>query len=294
MRRLAAFYNHSAACVCAVLPMVCLIELPAFGRRMAGSRDYDRCFVGYLYAAISILEPHIAAVAGIVGLIAALGAGRIVGRNKLQAMRMRYGLVVSADIAYVIVAVFMLPRVLLGAAAFAFMPMLVFVPAPIVRQVVAQRIAVGRAAAFTSAGLRLGTSRFRPVVVKRRARHFKCFGCAYRAAGAGLIVNIIVRAVRGGFLILFLYVLFRKAMRLKYGFHGHIAGRHDKRIVGYFGIAAYDLPLFEVIAVIGRYGKLYRRACRCRRSAYCCGAVVIRNDIHIVLLCSRRKFKLSI
>lgn len=68
MRRLAAFYNHSAACVCAVLPMVCLIELPAFGRRMAGSRDYDRCFVGYLYAAISILEPHIAAVAGIVGL----------------------------------------------------------------------------------------------------------------------------------------------------------------------------------------------------------------------------------
>lgn len=86
MRRLAAFYNHSAACVCAVPPMVCLIKLPAFGRRMAGSRDYDRCFVGYLYAAISILEPHIAAVAGIVGLIAALGAGRIVGRNKLQAM----------------------------------------------------------------------------------------------------------------------------------------------------------------------------------------------------------------
>ena len=93
---------------------------------------------------------------------------------------------------------------------------------------------------------------------------------------------------------MFLYVLFRKAMRLKYGFHGHIAGRHDKRIVGYFGIAAYDLPLFEVIAVIGRCGKLYRRACRCRRSAYCCGAVVIRNDIHIVLLCSRRKFKFRV
>ena len=103
---------------------------------MAGSRDDDRCFVGYLYAAISILEPHIAAIAGVVGLIAVLGAGRIVGRNKRQAMRMRYGLVVSADIAYVIVAVFMLPRVLLGVAAFAFMPMLVFVPAPIVRQVV--------------------------------------------------------------------------------------------------------------------------------------------------------------
>lgn len=30
MRRLAAFYNRAAACVCAVLPMVCLIELPAF------------------------------------------------------------------------------------------------------------------------------------------------------------------------------------------------------------------------------------------------------------------------
>ena len=30
MRCLAAFYNHSAACVCAVLPMLCLIELPAF------------------------------------------------------------------------------------------------------------------------------------------------------------------------------------------------------------------------------------------------------------------------
>lgn len=30
MRRLAAFYNRAAACVCAVLPMVCLIEFPAF------------------------------------------------------------------------------------------------------------------------------------------------------------------------------------------------------------------------------------------------------------------------
>ena len=261
---------------------------------MAGSRDDDRCFVGYLYAAVSILEPHIATIAGIVGLLAILSASSGVGRNKRQVMRMRHSLVVSADIAYVIVAVFMLSSVLFAVTAFAFMPMLVFVLTPIARQVVAQRITVGRAAAFTSAGLRLGTSRFRPIMVKRCARHFKCFGCAYRAAGAGLIVNIVVRAVCGGFFVLLLCILFRKAVCLKYGFHGHIAGRHDKRIVGYFGIAAYDLPLLEVIAVIGRCGKLYRRACRCRRSAYCCGAVVIRNDIHIVLLCSRRKFKFRV
>lgn len=155
---------------------------------MAGSRDDDRCFVGYLYAAISILEPHIATIAGIVGLVAILSASSGVGRNKLQVMRMRHSLVVSAYIAYVIIAVFMLSCVLFAVTAFAFMPMLVFVLAPIARQVVAQRIAIGRAAAFTPASLRLGASRFGPVVVKRCARHFKCFGCAYRAAGAGLIV----------------------------------------------------------------------------------------------------------
>ena len=153
MRRLTAFYNRAAACVGAVLPMVCLIKLPAFGRRVAGSRDYDSCFVGYLYAAIRILEPHIAAVAGIVGLIAVLGTGSLVCRNKRQVMRMRHGPIVFADIAYVIVAVFMLSSVLFAVTAFAFMPMLVFVLTPSVRQVVAQRITIGRAAAFTPAGL---------------------------------------------------------------------------------------------------------------------------------------------
>lgn len=108
---------------------------------MAGSRDDNSCFVGYLYAAVSILEPHIAAVAGIIGLVAILGTSSGVCRNKCQIMRMRHGLVVSADIAYVIIAVFMLSLVLLAVAALAFMPMLVFVLAPIVRQVVAQRIA---------------------------------------------------------------------------------------------------------------------------------------------------------
>ena len=130
MRRLAVLDDHAAADNGALFPVIGIIGLPVGSAMTCCRKDYA-CLVGNFGCTGCILKPLVTAVAGVICRVAFLRASRSLCGNEGQIVRMRYGLVISADVADVIAAVIVSRLVLLFVAARAFFPMIVCVLAPI-------------------------------------------------------------------------------------------------------------------------------------------------------------------
>ena len=104
MRRLAALDDHAAADNGALFPVIGIIGLPVGNAMTCCRKDYA-CLVGNFGCTGCILKPLVTAVAGVICCVAFLRASRSLCGNEGQIVRMRYGLVISADVADVIAAV---------------------------------------------------------------------------------------------------------------------------------------------------------------------------------------------
>ena len=230
-------------------------------------KDYA-CLVGNFGCTGCILKPLVTAVAGVICRVAFLRASRSLCRNEGQIVRMRNGLVMSAGIADVVLAVIVRRIIFFLVAATALLPVIVCVLTPISC----------------------------PIVSESSIRSCKGFCCADFAAGAALVIHCVVCAIGSRFECFILYGFLIESMGMRSvlvgRFHTYCTCRHCECggcavCVCKGNAAAYNFPLIKYLAVRSRICS-QGNGCALRRfadSASCanCSFAVCNGDV--VLYC---------
>ena len=232
MRRLAALDDHAAADNGALFPVIGIIGLPVGSAMTCCRKDYA-CLVGNFGCTGCILKPLVTAVAGVICCVAFLRASRSLCGNEGQVVRMRYGLVISAGIADVVLAVIVRRIIFFLVAATALLPVIVCVLIPISC----------------------------PIVSESSIRSCKGFCCADFAAGAALVIHCVVCAIGSRFECFILYGFLIESMGMRSALisrlHAYCFRRHYESsgfTVRIFksSAAAFYYPLIKHLTVRSR------------------------------------------